>query len=129
MSVGGLPRAVPVQFVAAGVISYVVAGKRSRWTAWILFLMLGLLMLLIIDIDRPTSGGITESQEPMLQLQAFLKAQPPSSFDRFIRRRRRCRERGRRAPAASCYPILRYIRTTSSSAMSIRHHDNQPDHP
>ena len=34
-------------------------------------------------LDRPTSGGVTESQEPMLQLQAFLKDQPPGSFDRF----------------------------------------------
>ena len=70
-------------FVAAGVISYVVAAKRSRQTAWVLFMLLGLFLLLIIDIDRATSGGITESQEPMLQLQAFLKAQPPLSFDRF----------------------------------------------
>ena len=70
-------------FVAAGVISYVVVGKRSRHTAWVLFVLLGMFLLLIIDIDRPTSGGITESQEPMLQLQSFLKAQPPQSFDRF----------------------------------------------
>jgi hypothetical protein len=71
------------QFVAAGVISFVVVSKTSRRTAWILFALLGLLLLLIIDIDRPTSGGITESQEPMLQLQTFLKDQPPGSFDRF----------------------------------------------
>jgi hypothetical protein len=71
------------QFVAAGVISYVVVGKTSRRTAWILFALLGSLLLLIIDIDRPTSGGITESQEPMLQLQTFLKDRPPGSFDRF----------------------------------------------
>ena len=70
-------------FVAAGVISYVVSAKRSRQTAWVLFMLLGLFLLLIIDIDRPTSGGIRESQEPMLQLQSFLKAQPPESFDRF----------------------------------------------
>lgn len=71
------------QFVAAGVISFVVAGKRSRQTSWVLFVLLGFLLLLIIDVDRPTTGGITESQEPMLQLRAFLKAQPPESFDRF----------------------------------------------
>jgi hypothetical protein len=47
----------------------------------VLFTLLGLMMLLIVDIDRPTSGGIRESQEPMLQLQSFLKAQPPQTFD------------------------------------------------
>ena len=71
------------QFVAAAVISYVVGGRTSRRTAWVLLGLFGLLLVLIIDIDRPTSGVITESQEPMLQLQAFLKAQPPGSFDRF----------------------------------------------
>jgi hypothetical protein len=71
------------QFVAAGVISYVVSGRTSRRTAWVLFALFGLLLLLIIDIDRPTSGLITESQEPMRQLQDFVKAQPPESFDRF----------------------------------------------
>jgi hypothetical protein len=71
------------QFVAVGVISYVVVAKRSRQTAWVLFVLLGMFLLLIVDIDRPTSGGIAESQEPMLQLQSFLKAQPPESFNRF----------------------------------------------
>jgi putative Mn2+ efflux pump MntP len=69
------------QFVAAGLMSYVIVGKRSRWIAFVLFTLLGLMMLLIVDIDRPTSGGIRESQEPMLQLQSFLKAQPPQTFD------------------------------------------------
>lgn len=70
------------QLVAAGLISYVVVGQRSRQSARVLFVLLGLLLLLIIDIDRPTSGAVTESQGPMLQLQAFLKAQPPGSFGR-----------------------------------------------
>ena len=47
-------------------------------------MLLGLFLLLIIDIDRPTSGEIGNRQEPMLQLQSFLKAQPPKkSFDQF----------------------------------------------
>ncbi|MCJ8156642.1 hypothetical protein [Sphingomonas sp. LaA6.9] len=71
------------QFITAGVIGYVVTGNASRKTALVLFLLLGIFMVLILDINRPTTGGITESQEPMLQLQAFIKAQPPESFDRF----------------------------------------------
>ncbi len=69
-------------FVAAGLMSYVVVGRRSRRTTAVLFALLGLMLLLIIDIDRPTSGAIRELQEPMLQLQSFLKAQPPQTFDR-----------------------------------------------
>ena len=58
-------------------MSYVIVGKRSRWIAFVLFTLLGLMMLLIVDIDRPTLGGIRKLQEPMLQLQSFLKAEPP----------------------------------------------------
>lgn len=68
------------QFIAAGVIAYVVTGRAGRRTAGILFLLVGLLMVLLVDIDRPTSGGITESQEPMRQLRDFLRAQPAGSF-------------------------------------------------
>lgn len=67
-------------FVSVGLISYVVVGKRSRHTAWVLFGLFGMMLVLIIDVDRPTSGGIVESQEPMLQLQAFLKTHPPKAF-------------------------------------------------
>lgn len=71
------------QFMTAGVIGYVVIGKASRRSAMVLFFLFGIFMMLIVDIDRPTGGGVTESQEPMLQLQAFIKAQPPESFDGF----------------------------------------------
>lgn len=71
------------QFIAAGAISYTLIGHRGRQAAVFLFLLFGIALLLVIDIDRPTSGGIVESQRPMIELQAFLKAQPPGSFDRF----------------------------------------------
>jgi hypothetical protein len=71
------------QFVAAGVVSYAVVSRESRRTALLLFLLLSTLLVLIIDIDRPMTGQIVESQEPMLQLRAFMEAQPPKSFDRF----------------------------------------------
>jgi hypothetical protein len=66
--------------VSVGLVSYVIVGKRSRHTAWVLFGLFGMMLVLIVDVDRPTSGGIIESQEPMLQLQAFLKANPPERF-------------------------------------------------
>lgn len=70
------------QFIAAGVISYVLVGRRGQQTEMLLFLLFGIALLLVIDIDRPTTGGIIESQKPMQQLRAFMKAQPPASFDR-----------------------------------------------
>jgi hypothetical protein len=69
--------------VTTGIINYGLAGKSGRHTAIFLSLLFGMLMVLIIDLDRPVSGGITESQEPMRQLQAFMRSSPPGSFDRF----------------------------------------------
>jgi hypothetical protein len=71
------------QFIAAGVIGYVLVGRKGRQTATLLLLLFGFTLVLVIDIDRPTGGGIVESQEPMLELRDTLKAQPPAIFDRF----------------------------------------------
>ena len=68
------------QFIAAGVLGYVLAGRRGRTTASLLLVLFGGSLLLVIDIDRPTSGGIVEDQTPMLELQKLIKAQPPGSF-------------------------------------------------
>lgn len=46
-------------------------------------MLLTLSLLLIIDIDRPTMGGIRESQGAMEALRASLKKQPPEVFDRW----------------------------------------------
>jgi len=71
------------QFVAAGVLGYVLSGRRGRQAAALLFFLFGVALLLVIDIDRPTGGGVQESQAPMLMLRESLKSQPPSEFDRF----------------------------------------------
>ena len=68
-------------FIAAGFVGYIIVGKSSRRTAFVLFCLFGVLMVLIIDMDRPTSGGVTESQEPMVQLKAFFDANPPDRFN------------------------------------------------
>ena len=70
------------QFVAAGVFGYLLVGRLGQRSAGILFLLVGTMMVLIVDIDRPTSGGITESQEPVRQLRDFMRNQPPESFGR-----------------------------------------------
>jgi len=69
--------------IAAGVMGYVLVGRRGRQTAAFLLFLFGVSLMLVIDIDRPMTGGIIESQEPMKQLRASLAAQPPAVFDRF----------------------------------------------
>ena len=68
------------QVIAAGVLGYVLAGRRGRITAALLLLLFDGTLLLVIDIERPMSGGIVENQGPMLQVQAMIAAQPPGSF-------------------------------------------------
>ena len=38
--------------------------------------------MLTLDIDRPASGRVRESQAPMEALRATLASQPPEVFDR-----------------------------------------------
>jgi len=67
----------------AGVLGYVLRGARGRFAAAFLLGLLTLSLMLIIDIDRPTLGGIVESQQPMEDLQRSLAAQPPPVFDKW----------------------------------------------
>lgn len=68
------------QFVAAGVFGYVLSGERGRLTAALLLVLFGSALLLIIDLDRATGGGVVEDNRPMLELLETMKAQPPGSF-------------------------------------------------
>lgn len=61
--------------VSAGVMGYVLVGRRGKMTAALLFLLYGMSLMLIIDIDRPTSGRITESQDAMIMLRNSLRSQ------------------------------------------------------
>ncbi len=67
----------------SGVLGFVLAGSHSQLAAGFLLVLLTLSLLLIIDIDRPTIGGIRESQVPMEQLLKSLKSQPPMVYDRW----------------------------------------------
>ena len=69
--------------LTAGVLGYVLEGRRGRLGASFLFVLLSLYVSILTDLNRPTSGSIRESQEPMELLRASLKAQPPALFDRF----------------------------------------------
>lgn len=69
--------------LTAAVLGYLLEDRRGRLGGCVLFLLLTLCAGIIADLNRPTSGSIQESQEPMLKLQESLKAQPPAVFDRF----------------------------------------------
>ncbi len=67
---------------SAGVLGYAGANKEGRGATAFLFILLTISLLLTLDIDRPRSGRITESQAPMERLRATLASQPPEVFDR-----------------------------------------------
>jgi hypothetical protein len=69
---------------AAGVLGYAGGGKGGHGAMLFLFLLLAISLLLTLDIDRPTVGGVRATQLPMLQLKASLAAQPPAVFDRHL---------------------------------------------
>lgn len=66
--------------VTAALVGYTRKTHRERWAALFLFLLLTLALMLIIDIDRPAAGGISESQQAMEDLQASLRSTPPAYF-------------------------------------------------
>jgi hypothetical protein len=67
----------------AGVLGYEIEKGRSTFVACFVLSLMTISLLLVIDIDRPGSGGIQESQEPMLELRSSLDQQPPAVFDRW----------------------------------------------
>jgi hypothetical protein len=60
--------------MSAGIVGYVLGRKEDRHLAVmaILFLLLTLAMTLILDLDRPWSGGITISPQPMIDARAAM---------------------------------------------------------
>jgi hypothetical protein len=70
--------------LTAAVLGYVLEERRARLGALALFVLLSLYMGIVTDLNRPASGYVQESQEPMLMLQRALRAQPPHTFDKFI---------------------------------------------
>lgn len=69
--------------VTAGVLGYVFIGTRGRAAAGFMLILLSMSLLLIVDIDRPTRGGVREGQGPMESLVKSLRSTPSSAYDRF----------------------------------------------
>jgi hypothetical protein len=66
--------------VACFLLGYVLDahGHRHRFASSILFLLLGLTIMLILDLDRPTDGAIKVDQTAMRDLAASLARGPAS---------------------------------------------------
>lgn len=62
--------------VAAATLGYVLAGTREahRAATGVLFTLLALSVAVILDLDRPRTGAITVSQQPMIDVAATLSA-------------------------------------------------------
>jgi hypothetical protein len=61
--------------IAAAVLGYAIAGAqgRHRLASLTLFALLALAIILILDLDRPRSGSIMVSQQPMIDTLAGMK--------------------------------------------------------
>ena len=70
--------------VTAVVVGFVLSGARQRYIALVMILLLTLEIGIIVDLNRPTSGSIRKSQEPVLMAKKLL-SQPRSDFDQFKR--------------------------------------------
>jgi hypothetical protein len=62
--------------ISAGIIGYVVGGtgRRPRTSAAILLALTALALTLIVDLDRPRTGSITVSQQPLTDLKRSIAA-------------------------------------------------------
>jgi hypothetical protein len=69
--------------LTAAVVGYVLDERRARLGAFVLFVLLSMYVSIIADLNRPGSGNIRESQDPMLMLRQSMKSQPPAAFDKF----------------------------------------------
>jgi hypothetical protein len=56
--------------------------RRSSLTAVVLITVLGAVVTLVVDLDRPREGFLTVSQQPLLDLQEQIKALPPANAPR-----------------------------------------------
>lgn len=69
--------------VTAGVLGYVLTGNKGRLSAGFLLLLMVLSLLMVMDIDRPATGGVRELQTPMEDLQKAMAVWTPALFDRW----------------------------------------------
>lgn len=69
---------------AVAILGYLSVERRGKVVLALVVTLLSLALLLILDVDRPTGGGIQEDQKPMELLRASLKGTPAAAFDRYL---------------------------------------------
>jgi hypothetical protein len=67
--------------VTALLLGSILTGTPQRITAGLFFLLLTMMFSVIVDLNRPTSGSIRESQQPLVLLHRSLLAMPPGSLE------------------------------------------------
>lgn len=55
-------------------VGYALTGRKGEMASRFLLVLFTIAIMLIIDLDRPTSGGIREPQNPMINQLASMKA-------------------------------------------------------
>ena len=68
--------------IGASVLGYVLRRPRGRISAAFLLFLFTLALMLIVDIDRPTLGGIVEDQTPMEEMRRSIGVRAPATLDR-----------------------------------------------
>ena len=68
------------QFVSSGVVGYALVGGRARQGAAFLFFLFGLSLVVVLDLNRATTGWIKVSQQPIIDLIEMIRENPPSKF-------------------------------------------------
>ncbi|MFV0643358.1 MAG: hypothetical protein ACK5NN_02470, partial [Sphingomonadaceae bacterium] len=64
--------------VVAFILGYALTGRKGRMASHLLLALFTIAVMLIIDLDRPTSGGIREPQGAMIaQLKAMEAGRAP----------------------------------------------------
>jgi hypothetical protein len=69
--------------VTAAVIGYVLTCTGGRLSAGCLLVLMLMSLLIILDIDRPTVGGVRETRAPMVALQKNMARWEPEVFERW----------------------------------------------
>lgn len=68
---------------SACLLGYVLGDSRRRLGTGVFLALLSASLLLIVDIDGPSTGLIRESQLPMVLLRDNLRNMPPGSYDKW----------------------------------------------